>query len=472
MKIFKYLKSAVLVAIIGLSWSCNNDFLETAPTDALPSDDVFNSIVTAQSALTGAYDQLSTYYFEGMWTTLMSDVMGEDVMINSVDNWNWFVSVYQLNVLPTYTYVENPWGVAYKVIFEANKIIENASLIPDATEEEKEKLEGEAKVIRAYSMLKLIQMYAPAYSADKEVLGILNANKVINYDDEDFPRATVEEIYLQIESDLLSAIDLLPQYTNKGFFDKRAAQAVLARTYLDMEEWEKARDMATEAHKDMELMTINEMYSGFNYRNRETIFTIAYTADDNPIYMSLPSFYWPEAGYSSVRANDEFVKMFTTSDYRSAFFLKEEQIDPDRYLILKFAHNGSVGNAERISIRASEMHLIEAECEAELGNYTDAREALYTVQSARIANVGKSTKSGQELIDEILIERRKELFGEGLRWNDIKRRQQHFKREGDHWARFDFGPEDEDYYRFTLPIPQSEIDTNSKITDNEQNKGY
>jgi len=214
------------------------------------------------------------------------------------------------------------------------------------------------------------------------------------------------------------------------------------------------------------------MYSGFHTRNSETIFTVAYTPEDNNTYMSIPSFYWPLNGYSSMRANDTFVNSFGDNDYRKSFFLMYPEIDIERHLILKFAHNGQVGNAERISIRASEMYLIEAECEAELGNTTAAQDALHMIQERSIPGVSKSTATGQALIDEILMERRKELFGEGFRWNDIKRRSLPFKREGDHWVKFDFDSNDADYYRLTYPIPQSEIDANSKLSQEDQNIGY
>ncbi len=470
-KSFKATLLVVFVSIITFS-SCNEDFLNPKPTDSIEDDLIFESYVTAEAALIGAYDQLSGSNFEGLRAPIMADIIGEDVMVNAVENWNWFVAVYQLNLLPNYTNVENPWWNAYKIIHDANKIIAKAQEVPDATETQRNALEGESRVIRAYTMLTLVEMYANAYSRNSEAPGILNVNIPTNKDSEDFGRASVAEIYTQITDDLLKAIDLLSDYTNKGFFDKRAAQAVLARAYLDMEEWEKASEMAKEAHKDLTLMSANEMLSGFSVRNSETIFSVAYTAEDNNVYLSIPSFYWPVAGYSSMRANDRFVELFSKQDIRLNYFILDPDIDPNRNLILKFSHNQQVGNAERISIRAAEMHLIEAECEAELGNNEEARDALYIVQKRSIGNAIKSTASGDALIQEILLERRKELFGEGFRWNDIKRRQTQFTREGDHWVKFDFGAQDEDYNRLTFPIPQSEIDANSKLTQDDQNPGY
>jgi hypothetical protein len=455
--------------------SCDDEFLNPKPETAIDKNDVFDSYETAQAALVGVYDQLSRYGFEGLFVPIMSDLTGEDVMISPENNYNWFVAVYQLNVLPNYTFSDSPWWIGYKVIFDANQIIANANSMTDATDEQKNQLIGEAKVLRAFTMLRLAQIFAPAYKANPEAPSILLATEPLVHDDPDIGRAPLSAVYTQMEDDLLSAIKLLEykdDLEDKGFFDKRAAQAILARVYLNMEEWEKARDMAVLAHQDVELMSINDLFDGFYYRNSETIYTVAYTPDDNNVYLSIPSFYYPVAGYSSMRANNHFVEQFAQNDARGRFFLMEPEIDTERYLIVKFLHYQQVGVAERISIRASEMHLIEAECEAELGNNKAAQEALHKIQSRANPGVKKSTAIGQELIDEILLERRKELVGEGFRWNDIKRRQSPFVRTGDHWVKFDFEASDEDYYRLTYPIPQSEIDNNTMLSNEDQNTGY
>jgi len=463
-----------LIALFFIT-SCSEEILNPQPQTAIDEDKVFESYVTSQAALVGVYDQLSDPSFEGLYVPIFGDLSADDLMISPENNYNWFVPVYQMNTLPNYIFSESPWWAGYKVIFDANKIIANAQSIPDATIEQKNRLVGEAKAMRAFVMLKLVQMFAPSYMSNPEAPSILLATEPLKHDDPNLPRAPLSDVYDQMEADLLSAIQLLEYENNieaKGFFDKRTAQAILARVYLNMQEWEKARDMAIAAYTDVDLVGYNSYFDGFYYRNSETIFTVAYTQEDNNTYLSIPSFYYPVNGYSSMRANNTFVDMFARNDIRSSFFLIEPEIDDTYNLILKFWHNQSVGNAERISIRASEMYLIAAECEAELGNYTKAQDALYAIQGRADLTVDKSKAIGQELIDEILLERRKELFGEGFRWNDIKRRQSRFVRTGDHWVKFDFGPEDTDYYRLTYPIPQSEMDNNNVLTNADQNIGY
>lgn len=469
---------------VSLLTACSEDFLNPVPTTALGEDEAFESYTTAQAALIGVYDQLSRPQFEGHYIPIMSDIIGEDVMVNSENNYNWFIPVYQLEVLPNYFYNNSVWTAGYKIIHDANRIIKNADEIPDADQTEINQMIGEAKAIRAYAMLRMAQIFAPAYISDPTASSILNVVDVYNPEDEDLGRATNEVVYQQIVGDLLSAIDLMTgeestedeitEIVNKGFFNARSAKAVLARAYLDMGKWTEAKEMAKSARQGATLMTVAQMTEGFDRSNSESIFSLAYTSDDNNIYLTIPSFYWPVAGYSSMRATTEFVESFHVDDWRrKGLFHWQDNIDSDNYLILKFRHNGGqIGNAERICIRAAEMYLIEAEAEAQLGNYHDARDLLYTIQRRSHDGVIKSTSSGQALINEILFERRKELFGEGFRWNDIKRTQSRFVRTGDHWVKFDFGPEDAEYNQLTFPIPQAEIDANSKLTQADQNPGY
>ena len=452
--------------------SCTKELLYLEPTSALSTEEVFNSYENANSALIGTYDNLSSYYFEGLYVPIAADLIGEDVMLNSVDNWGWFVSVYQLNVLANYQWASNPWRAGYKIIYDANSIIAKAHTIPKITDEEINSLVGQAKVIRAFTMLKLVEMFAPSYLSNSDAPSIMNVTTPLTHDAEDIGRAPLSEVYQTIVSDLESAKEILEEDGFSGVFDKNGAAAVLARAYLNIGEWEKARDNAKLAYEGKDLMNLNEMLGGFNTPNSETIFSVAYTPDDNNIYLSLPSFYWPVSGYSSMRSERSFSERFTATDVRSNWFYEQEDIDPDNVLILKFKHKSKIGDAEKISIRAAEMYLIEAECENELGNFTASQDALFVIQSRSDLSSIKSINTGQALLDEILIERRKELVGEGFRWNDIKRRNLPFKREGDHWVKFDFTSSDYDYYRLTYPIPQSEIDVNTKIGSEDQNIGY
>lgn len=498
-----YIKIALVLFTVTATYSCSDDFLDTKPDTAISYEEAFESYANAESALVGMYNNNSSYSFDGLYTPIMGDLVGEDLLLDSKQNWGWFLSVYQLETLPNYTWASSPWTDGYFIIYQANRIIRDAPSIPDATEAQVGNLVGQAKVMRANTMLKLVQIFGDAYSVNPDAPGILNTNELMQWDAEDIGRSSVGEIYQQITSDLHTAIPMLEKYASEinglpvnerpqmyldstAFHGIRSANAILARAYLDMHDYENARIHASKAKENVQLMDIGELLNGFNMPNSETIHSIKYTADDNNIYLSLPSFYWPLNGYSSMRADTTFIDTFDQYDTRKSQFRhgkdimvrwqgddQDSPLDADNYVILKFSSiNNMTGFAQRITIRASEMYLIEAECEAELGNDSEAQDLLSTIQKRANPGAAKTSNTGQELIDEILLERRKELVGEGFRWNDIKRRSLPFKRNGHHWAKFDFEFGDEDYYRLTFPIPQSEIDNNEVLSQADQNTGY
>ena len=114
------------------------------------------------------------------------------------------------------------------------------------------------------------------------------------------------------------------------------------------------------------------------------------------------------------------------------------------------------------------MHLIEAEAKARLGDETEAANLLFELQKNRDVNAIPSGNIGESLIEEILVERRKELYGEmGVEWYDAKRLRLGISRTGNHRIKSaaDLQPDDK---KFFLKIPQKEIDANYLI-DNSVN---
>jgi hypothetical protein len=119
-------------------------------------------------------------------------------------------------------------------------------------------------------------------------------------------------------------------------------------------------------------------------------------------------------------------------------------------------------------MRIAEMWLIEAEAKARLGE-ADAGDILYTLQKNRDTQAVASGNTGQALINEILLERRKELFGEiGINYLDLKRLGLPLERSVGHPSVCRLSiPGNSD--RFTLKIPQAEIDANESLTNADQN---
>jgi hypothetical protein len=118
-------------------------------------------------------------------------------------------------------------------------------------------------------------------------------------------------------------------------------------------------------------------------------------------------------------------------------------------------------------MRASEMYLIEAEAYAHMGNNVAAANALYQIAKKRNVLYTLSNSTGNKLLNEILFQRRIELWGEGFRFYDLKRLNLPLDR-----SRHTFltsyqksVPAGDIQWQFV--IPQSEIDaTSGVITQN------
>jgi hypothetical protein len=153
--------------------------------------------------------------------------------------------------------------------------------------------------------------------------------------------------------------------------------------------------------------------------------------------------------------------------------------------------NASAYAGDNIFIRAEEMLLIEAEAKARLGQYSDARNLLKELMAVRLNTTGQTsyatyldglanantlptltTTDPTNVLEEVLIQRRIELWGEIGRIKDILRLKQGYTRDYpgsnhvDKLVSYNTGAES---WAFIFKIPQAEFDGNRNITSAEQN---
>ncbi|MEJ8801063.1 RagB/SusD family nutrient uptake outer membrane protein [Pontibacter sp. H249] len=488
--------AAILGGVLSLT-ACEKDYLETVPSNKASFEQTYGSLGGMEAALTGIYRLMrqapvnqggvshDSYGVPAMMMTF--DVMGEDIMAND----GWFVYQYELdNKLATYRGTRILWGHAYNLITNANSIIAYAPQLTDGSAAQRLQLEGEARAIRAFSYFNLARVYQHTYTKDKNALAVPLMLEPTTPETEGKERATLEQVYNQIITDLTFAEEnLTANRASKSHINKNVAQGLLARVYLEMGNWDKAAEYAAKARAGYSLMSATEYSNGFNnYGNSEWIWGLPQAADQNNGFASFFSFidgrYTLDAegnreyvryGYNNLRANDEFVALFDENDARRGFQedtkafttndAGEKIWNSDRYTITKFKDLVNLGG-HVVLMRSAEMLLIEAEAKAQLGSFGDAQALLLELRNSRITNgvVLPSTNVGNALLEEIYVERRKELYGEGFALLDIKRLQQPLVREGNHTAKLGTTPANSDL--FIHQIPQVEIDANPKIIQN------
>jgi hypothetical protein len=425
--------------------SCSDEFFETSPATQITTPEVYSSVDNIDAVLNAAIKYLventSTQANPGLPAIfLCHEVMGEDA----------FARDGRYGYRDTYPY-RDPfdnnnstranfiWTLQYKSIDHANNVIAN---VDETAGEKFGHLKGQAYALRAFNYLNLVRQYQFTYIKDSTAKAVPIYTTPATPSSEPQPRATVREIYAQVLSDLKEAERLLPGFerTVKDRFDINVVYGLFARTYLTLEKWELAAQYAARARNGYPIMTAQQYTEGFNdVGNQEWIWGHPQTRTQNNNiysyfgYIETTPYTENSAGintyyaYASIMPDPYFIATFEDGDIRKSLF--EVATQPDEmlyahYRYKKFLNKYPDHNGDIVLMRSSEMVLIEAESKARLHNVAGAVSVLNELRSKRdLSDLSAADYSESQIIDEILLERRHELWGEGFRLYDILRLQ-------------------------------------------------
>lgn len=490
----KIFANIFLVSLLGLSVSsCKKDYLETFPTDQVASDEVFGTTINAWGAINGIHRSLYVQYLGNQdqggisGNMIYMDVMGEDLVMTDRAN-GWFVGEYQWlshrnanSRVPYFNYY-----IFYRVIANANMIIGNVDNAK-GPEADKKAIKGQAYAYRAWAHFNLVQLFGERYVAGGANDGP-GVPLMLTTTTEGQPRATVAEVYAQIHKDLDEAIDLLTGYdrANKSHLNVNVAKGIKARVALTQQNWALAAQLANEARQGYSLMSNAQYMEGFNdYTNPEWIWGVHQQADQQTYFYSFFAYMSCNFNSTNIRGNPKAINSalydkITDTDIRKQLWdptgaNTDFPIPPHTastrkpYMNRKFRvadPNISIGDVPLM--RAAEMYLIEAEALARAGQDAEAAQVLFELANKRDPDYTLSTNTGDDLIEEIMIQRRVELWGEGFRWYDLKRLNLPLDRTGANHdptlARVLEIPAGDKQWQFL--IPQDEINANKNVVQN------
>jgi hypothetical protein len=438
------IKSILMVILATLTMSACDNFLDITPTGKVIAEtgDEYRALLTYEYK----------YFTKDRYmTTLRTDEMLMDKVKTSstdldayLDLWRWKDD----NPSPTTSYFS--WRSYYHSVYIANYIIQNQKKIKEATAQEISQLVGEAYMMRAYCHFLLVNLYAEPYThcTPSQTRGV---PMLLEPDVNAIPgSSSVETVYNQILSDL----DKAEQYLNveewelgKNYrFNTTSAQALRARTYLYMGRWSDA----LEASKDV-LSVYNELEDMNNsttlpnsYKSKESIVALERFSSNLYTAVDMPA--------------SEFISLYRSGDQRRTKYFK--RVTSSTYSLLK-------GRSDEFScsFRTAEFYLTAAEAAARLGHTTDAINYLTPLMTKRLntsayetttALIGTMTE--EELIQEILDERARELAFEGHRWYDLRRTSQPALTRVYDGTTYTLLPE-----QYTMRFPSEAVEANPEI---------
>lgn len=427
---------AALALLISFT-SCKKSYLDKYPTDEAPLDDVFKTTQSSEAALQGINRMMfeigSEHQLFGQKSIdLTCDLMGEDMAISDQGS-GWFLSEYQ------YTANRQPsdngayvWDFYYRMINNANQIITHIDGAK-GLQEERDNIKGQALFYRAFAYYNLSIFYQHTYKFDKTLPCVpiyTDPTRTGN------PRASVEEVYNFIKSDLNSAIQLINNSgisrSDKSGIDASVAKGLYARVALMMQDWPVAAQMAEEARAGYTIMSQEDCLGGFNdWGNSEWIWGSRIPEDQASNLIGFVPHMDPAAdGYGLAmqklivrRVLDSAALMQDASqhDVRVDWFYKANS---GIYLArcqkkFRIKSPGTYATDQGY-MRSSEMVLIQAEALANMGSTNEAGSVLEELMSKRNPDYEIATDK-RLLLRQIWWQRRLELWGEGFRFSDIQR---------------------------------------------------
>lgn len=316
-----------------------------------------------------------------------------------------------------YDQFQNEWSAAYTVISRANTILEYLDKFSNTITEQdyKNNIRGSALLYRGKAFYHLLQAFALAY--DPATAATDMGIPIRLSSDFNIPsvRASVQASYQQVLKDLSEALPLLPAVPlHKMRPSKPAAYGLLARTFLAMGKFDKALSYADSA------LQVNHVLMNFNNStdiapsasfpfklfNEEVIF---HTATSSPSTLS----------QSKAKIDTVLYASYADNDLRKTLFFKTNS-DGSRAFKGGYTNNASFFTG----VAVDELYLIRAEAYARLNNTTAALIDLNTLLESRWKTGtfnSVTALDANEVLNKILLERRKELLFRDSRWSDIKR---------------------------------------------------
>lgn len=490
MKIINKLLITSLAAGTLLVSSCKKEFLDTTPSDQISAEDIFASTKNAYTLLNGMHNAITSPGIGSQTSNptdyglpsqnLADDLMGE-TMLKTSSGFDWYGYHHNYQATEGANYWMNTiyWVTWYKIINNANNLI---ARIDEASgpQGEKDDIKGQALAYRAFAYHELANRFGKHYNE-----GDLNALSVPLYleptTDKTEPkgRATVGQVFDQVFSDLNTAVELLTAsgvQHGKAHISAVAARGILARVALNCNKWDIAAEQAEVVKALAGLMTRDDLTKGFNsLDNEEWIWGSELTPEQYEGRGLFSFLQWMDnegPGYANVGAFRYGAKALRdkipSGDVRSQWFA-DNGLQRKFRLAVKTSFNGN-----DLFMRTAEMYLIEAEAKYHLADEAGAVQVLTDLISSRYADPADYTPptSGTALLDEILLQRQIELWGEGFGYEDIRRLNKGLKRPT---GSGNFNATIANNNSITIPagsprfiykIPQREMDNNGNMVQN------
>jgi hypothetical protein len=412
------------LAFTGCRW------LEVNPDQYILAEDALETPEDLQALLISCYDVLANLYDGDV--QLLNELRGDHT--NEPLSNNDLKAVYNRETIRWTSYVGGINRDFFYPVLRVNSLIDSFDLIEGLSSEDQNRMEAEGKFIRAFCFWGAVKMFAQpyGYTADNSHPGIPLPTYLR---DAPFPRATVAQVYAQIEADLNGAIASLPE-ENGIYATKDAAKALLAQVHFLKMEFEQAASLAGEViDSGRYSLEQPETDSAFvrlrlpiGSTSSESVFSIYSTLATNDNRTDQFVQWWQPTANPEITLTTEYWDWFQqiatggAEDSRALWL--DYQPTEGNTLLTRFADH-SFFNVPLIHL--TQLMLLRAECYGETG--TNLALAIADINLIRgragitsAVYLLDNSVSTEDIITAARNEYRKETLGMGLWVEQLQRR--------------------------------------------------
>ncbi len=503
----------ILLYFVAVAGSCMlntgcDDFLDKSNYSVVEGDFALHTEEGINALLNGLYNYVSSADYYGRHIYAYEMAKGPDIFLIASGGGRFEAEQRYTEGSQSGGRNTNLWQKCYQVI-------RNATILLEALEKNDikgdelnlKRIKGEALALRGMAYFDLLRCFArpPLYSCTfgakysenykwgvPLIKDVETGTNSLKYE---IRRATADDSYAYVEENLLEAEALLAETTanaTNGHINHAGVCALLMRMYLYMARWDDVITWGEAAEKSMQtfgnaMLPFSSWYSSYYQPfNVESIFELGYSQSDN-----LGSDALSSTMHKQVHMLDPNNPMDGTVKLNTGYaaygiqpaaqkLLKEHPQDVRAYLICDLGVKGYLTCRRYVGvelpsvhnvpiIRVPEVYLSLAEAWAEKKNTTNATRYFNLVRKYRTNEEPGFSESS--IVDEILLERRREMMCCGHTYWDFYRRGKNFTREATERAGSRTSVSFPSLTQSVYPIPYNEMNNNPIIRD-QQNPGY
>ncbi|MBV6880456.1 RagB/SusD family nutrient uptake outer membrane protein [Epilithonimonas ginsengisoli] len=437
--------------------SCEEMLEVDLPQNQISSEQVFSDKQTAYAALAGLYSGLYDN------SPLSGDNAGKLLGVYT-DDLNYYSMTASLGTVELFnntqrannTVIASYWSGAYQQVYVANSILDGLARSTALSSADKDQIRGEVLLIRSILFFYLQQSF-----------GDIPMPSVIDYRiNQNLSKKSSADVLELLRSDLLESIQIIRndyRHTDRIFANRKVAELMLAKVYMAQNKWSDAEALLKTIVQSNLYVFQNDITKVFTKSSTHVLWQLKPLISADGTKEAI-LYYFANAAPTSFALSSDLINSFSSVDIRKQNWIAEVKVGANTwYRTDKYKLRSANTTEFSIIFRLEEVYLLLAEALAQQNKIVESLPYVNATRTRAKISVLTQPIDRSILLNEILLEWRREFFTEtGHRFFDLKRfgRLEDLKTTKPNWAT----------YQALWPLPEREILMNPNL--NPQNNGY